>query len=1192
MLYAQVTNYYTRKVVRGDMSFSGQVHKPTIKTQSENDPVYEFSLDDRYYKTNGSVLLTGIQALTRLPLDQYRADQRMGLNTATLISGYRGSPLGGLDITLQRESALLAQHNIHFIPAINEELGATAILGSQVANLLPNPKYDGVLGMWYGKAPGVDRSGDAFKHANFAGISQYGGVLAIAGDDPISKSSTLPSHSEFALFDAHMPVLYPGNVQEILDYGRLGFELSRYSGLWVGFKIVTNVADEFSVAEVSPDRVILDVPDFTYLGKPWKATQSTRLLTPFSLSLERELVEGRTKAAKAFSVTNGLNCITVPTRDAWLGIIASGKTYYDVIEALRQMRIDNETLNHHGIRILKLGMISPIEPSIVREFANGLQEILVIEEKRAFIELFIKDILYSLAEHPKIVGKTDELGRTLVEAHGELNPDRITRIIAQRLDGKIEVSSISDRLRILDSPPQILTVPVLSRTPHYCSGCPHNSSTVAPENALVGAGIGCHTMTLLMNDDITGITQMGGEGVQWVGAAPFSENNHLFQNLGDGTFAHSASLAIRQAVAANVNITYKLLYNSAVAMTGGQSADGGMSVQSTVHSLLAEGVSQIIVTSDQPEKHHTQEDWPTQVKIWHRDRLLEAQDVLRQKKGVTVLIHDQECAAELRRKRRRGLAKDPIRRVMINELVCEGCGDCGAKSNCLSVVPVNTEYGRKTQIHQASCNKDFTCLKGDCPAFVSVIPNVDSQPKTIPFEVDVELPDPTYPTFDEYNIYMVGIGGTGVVTANQILGTAALLDGVFVRGLDQTGLSQKGGPVVSNLRLFDQIVDAANKVPNGSTDCYLVFDLLSGSEFSNLSRVNNKRTSAVVSTSVIATGSMISSVSSKFPNEERLIREIDNNTHQENNFHFDATGLSEILFGTHMQTNLIVIGAAYQQGLIPIHHEAIEYAVTLNGVAIQKNIAAFRAGRRAVADHEWYSSLEWVRSGEIKSNITTNPKAVDMVAQMRVKSDLKALLDNRVSELIEYQNIEYAQEYTSFVQNVIDIEKRNGFKDMKLSQAAARYLFKLMAYKDEYEVARLHLKAGFEDAIKREFGANIELSYMLHPPLLRSLGMKKKIKLGKWFNSIYRLLVIMRFLRGTALDIFGYAKVRRTERRLITAYKTMVMNALNELNEENYDKIVALASLPDMIRGYEHIKLNSIAQFKQEVERLGYNINI
>ncbi|MBI4608777.1 MAG: indolepyruvate ferredoxin oxidoreductase family protein, partial [Candidatus Rokubacteria bacterium] len=702
-----------------------------------------FSLEAKYRQEEGVVFLSGIQALVRLPLDQHRADKRRGLNTATLISGYRGSPLGGLDILLERNRDLLREHHVVFISGLNEDLGATAVFGSQLANLFPRPRYDGVLGMWYGKGPGVDRSGDIFKHANFAGVGRYGGVLALAGDDPLSKSSTLPIHSEVAFYDALFPVLFPGSIQEILDLGRLGFELSRYSGLWVGFKIVTDMADGVGTAEVAPDRVVIADPGFTYDGRPWQHSQTPMLLPPFGLELEREIHYGRLEAAKAFAASHPVNRITIATPEAWLGIVAAGKTYYDLREALLELGLDDETLRRHGIRLLKIGMLFPMESGVVREFAHGLEEILVVEEKRAFVELFIRDVLYNQANHPRVVGKQDVEGRPLVPANGELDADRIAQIVASRLERRVHLDSVTARVALLEALRERPAPLTLTRLPYFCSGCPHNRSTVVPEGSMAGGGIGCHGMVLAMNRNTFGITHMGGEGVQWVGAAPFTGTPHLFQNLGDGTLFHSGSLAIRQAVAAGANVTYKILYNSAVAMTGGQDAAGAMPVPELTRALTAEGVRRVIVMTDEPEKYPRPTRWAGGVEVWHRDRLDEAQRRLRDTAGVTVLIYDQHCAAEKRRLRKRGRLADPGRRVLVNEAVCEGCGDCGQKSNCVSVQPVETEFGRKTQVHQSSCNKDYSCLDGDCPSFVTFTPRgaAATRPRRH-VTVDVPLPEP------------------------------------------------------------------------------------------------------------------------------------------------------------------------------------------------------------------------------------------------------------------------------------------------------------------------------------------------------------------------------------------------------------------------------------------------------------------
>jgi indolepyruvate ferredoxin oxidoreductase len=1158
----------------------------------------DLTLDAKYRQEHGQIFLSGIQALVRLPLDQHRADRRRGLNTATVISGYRGSPLGGFDLTLERNPDLLKEHHVVFVSGVNEDLGATVVFGGQQANLYPGARYDGVLGMWYGKGPGVDRTGDIFKHANFMGTGRYGGVLALAGDDPTAKSSTLPGHSEVALYDALMPVLFPGNVQEILDLGLHGFALSRYSGLWVGFKIVTNVADEIGTAEVQPERVAPITPELTIDGRPWQPTQNPALLPPMSLALEKEIFYGRLEAAKAYAAANPVNRITVGSPGAWLGIVAAGKTYYDLRQALGEMGLDDAALARYGIRLLKLGMLFPLERTIIHEFARGLEEMLVIEEKRSFVELFARDILYNATERPRIVGKSDEKGEPLVPADGELDSDRIAMILASRLERKIDLPSVTARVALLDALHQRPAPLVLARQPFFCSGCPHNRSTVVPEGSLAGGGIGCHGMALTMNRGTFGITHMGGEGAQWVGAAPFVDMPHLFQNLGDGTFFHSGSLAIRQAIAAGTNITYKILYNSAVAMTGGQDAAGAMAVDNLTRWLESEGVERIIVLTDEPEKYDGRSwrdeaygrppRWASGVDVWHRDRLDEAQRLLRDTPGVTALIYDQRCAAERRRLRKRGKLPDPALRVYINEAVCEGCGDCGVKSNCLSVHPVDTEFGRKTQIHQSSCNKDYSCLDGDCPSFLTVTPlGAPKKKERKVFTLDRELPEPALRVPTDCSIYMMGIGGTGVVTVNQLLGTAALLDGKHVRGLDQTGLSQKGGPVVSHLKISATPWEVSNKVSAGGADCYMGFDVLVAAQPTSLDHARPDKTIAVVSTAQVPTGAMVTSTDVQFPEQSGLITAINRFTRKDENVFIDALGLAETLFGDHMATNLIVLGAAYQAGAIPVSATAIEEAIALNGVAVAMNTHAFRAGRLLVAEPEWVKTVTKPRAGALVMDaVEPTPELAAWLAPLTGETLRLAAI--RVPELIEYQNRAYAQQYLDFVKKVAAAEAAWVSGRTELSEAVARYLFKLMAYKDEYEVARLHLKSDLAAALAAEYPEGVKIEYHLHPPTLRGLGWKKKITLGKWFDRVFRALARMKSLRGTPLDPFGRAAVRRLERQLIGEYRALIDKAVAGLSPETYEPAVKLARLPDLIRGYEDIKVGNVKRFRAEVAALGF----
>jgi indolepyruvate ferredoxin oxidoreductase len=1148
---------------------------------------HDFSLDAKYRQLEGQIFLSGIQALVRLPLDQHRADQRRGLNTATMISGYRGSPLGGLDLTLERNPDLLREHNVTFVSGVNEDLGATVVFGSQLANLFPNPKYDGVLGMWYGKGPGVDRTGDIFKHANYAGVGKNGGVLALGGDDPFSKSSTLPTHSEVAFSDALFPVVFPGNVQEILDLGRLGFELSRYSGLWVGFKIVTNVADEIGTALIGPTRITVRDPGFLYGGQPWHPTQNPTLLPPFSLDIEREIHYGRLEAAKAFAAVNGLNTITVPTPRAWLGIVAAGKTYYDLREALLELGLDDTALERYGIRLLRIGMLFPMEPGIVHEFARGLEEILVVEEKRAFVELFIRDVLYNVSERPVVVGKRDLGGRPLVPANGELDADRIALIVASRLERKVQLGSITARVALLEALRERPAPLTIARQAFFCSGCPHNRSTVVPDGSMASAGIGCHGMVLALPERRTlGLTHMGGEGAQWVGMAPFTDTPHMFQNIGDGTFFHSGSLAIRQAVAAGTHMTYKILYNSAVAMTGGQDAAGAMPVPALTRTLEAEGVKKILVVTDEPEKYPSDTAWAKSVEVWHRDRLDEAQRVLREVPGVTALVYDQRCAAEKRRLRKRGKLPDPAQRVYINEAVCEGCGDCGVKSNCLSVHPVETEFGRKTQIHQSSCNKDYSCLRGDCPSFLTVVPVGEPAKKARKlYKVERALPAPTLRVPVQSNVYMMGIGGTGVVTVNQILGTAALLEGKHVRGLDQTGLSQKGGPVVSHLKIASAPHEGSNKVAAGEADCYLGFDILVATSPVNLDHTRPERTIAVISTSQVPTGAMVTHTDVHFPETQGLLETINRLTRKDENVYLDALGLAEQLFGDHMAANLIVLGAAYQAGAIAVGAEAIEEAIVLNGVSVTMNTHAFRAGRLTVLEPAALERERKPRLGAVAATSALSAEARALVETVGATVELGRLLSIRVPELIAYQSVAYAREYTEFVKQAVAAEPdgRSAF-----SEAVARNLFKLMAYKDEYEVARLHLANPLPAQLAAEYPNGVRLHYHLHPPILRALGWQKKIKLGTWFNGAFRLLATMKGLRGTALDPFGRAEVRRVERALIGEYRGLVEKAMTGLSSESYPRAVSLANLPDLIRGYEEIKLENVKRFRHEVRALGF----
>ena len=1147
----------------------------------------DFSLDAKYTLERGRVFLSGVQALVRLPLDQHRADRRRGLNTATFISGYRGSPLGGLDQTLERNPKLLAEHNVVFSSGLNEDLAATAVFGSQMVSLFPRPKYDGVLGMWYGKAPGVDRSGDAFKHANYAGVGKNGGVLALAGDDPVSKSSTLPSHSEVALWDALMPTLYPGNVQEILDLGLHGFMLSRISGLWVAMKIVTNVADEVGTSEVDPDRVRPVIPTVELDGRPFQHAINVNLIPPYGLDMERTLHYARLELARRYAWENKLDRIEVPTSDAWLGILTSGKTYYDVRQALSELGLDDAALRRYGVRILKLAMLSPMEPRIIREFSRGLEEILVVEEKRGFLELFAKDVLYGAPDRPRVLGKQDEEERPLLGIVGELDSDQIARAIAKRLARKARIESAEARIQHLDELKRRPKPFTIARSAFFCSGCPHNRSTVVPEGAVAAAGIGCHGMAMGMDRGIIGVTHMGAEGAQWVGVAPFTETPHLFQNIGDGTFFHSGGLALNYAVASGVNITYKILYNSAVAMTGGQTAAGALPVPALTRRLEAEGVRRIIVTTDDPDKYKGVA-LAGNAEVWHRDRLVEAQTQLAAVPGVTVMLHDQQCAAEKRRLRKRGRQADPEQRVFINERVCEGCGDCGVKSNCLSVQPIETEFGTKRQIHQSSCNKDYSCLLGDCPSFITVEPVGPPKKKErrlTPLADDLPEPALKVPA-DGFAVHMMGIGGTGVVTVNQILGTAAMLDGKHVRGLDQTGLSQKGGPVVSDLKIDSAPIPLANKISSGGADLYLGFDLVVATDPANLDKAESGRTIAVVSTSRIPTGQMMQNSGVHFPELSGMLMGIDRVTRKDPNVYLDALAMAESLFDDHMAVNPILMGAAYQAGALPISSAAIERAIRLNGVSVEMNLLAFRWGRMAVVDAARVEAAVKQASGRVAQARALSAEAGALVDGAGLSGEARRLVEARVPELIAYQNAAYARQYVDFVRRVAAEEERRTPGRTGVTEAVARYLYKLMAYKDEYEVARLHLDAALEASLPERFGGPVRFFWHLHPPVLRALGMTRKVKFGSWFAPAFKALRAMRGLRGTPLDVFGYAAIRRVERELIGEYRGLVERALSRLGPGTHDQVVALAEAPEEIRGYEDVKMTGVRRFRETTARV------
>jgi indolepyruvate ferredoxin oxidoreductase len=1159
------------------------------------------SLEDKFVVDEGTIHLTGVQGLVRLPLVQRRLDLAAGRNTGFFISGYPGSPLGGYDLELQRRRKLLAEHHIVHRMGVNEELGATAVMGSQLAMQLPKPRYDGVVGLWYGKANGFDRSMDAIRQANLIGTTRTGGAVALVGDDPTAKSSPTPGGSEFAFASVLMPMLYPGDVQEVLDLGLHAIALSRSCGLWTALKMSTSVADGSGSAFVAPDRVQPVLVDMTLDGRPYLHRPNAHMYGHKVLAMEHSLLSARIPAALEYSRVNGLNRITVRTERDRLGIVSTGKSYYELRQTLRELGLDDDDLRRLGVRLLHLRMPYPLDGKVIREFAAGLEEILVLEDKRPFIELYIKDELYGMPHRPLVLGKLDEHGRPLVPINAELDTASVARLVADRLTHRADLPDLPGfrhRLERITRPRELAPL-ALSRSPYFCSGCPHNTSVAqVPAGTIVGAGTGCHVLAVFMRPEdvgeIIGVTAMGGEGAQWIGASPFTDLEHWIQNIGDGTYAHSGSLAIRAAVDAGVNITYKLLYNDHVAMTGAQPPIGIPAVPELVTTLLAEGVNQVIVTTEDLDRYAGVR-LPPGAAVWSRTRLDEAMATLRAVEGVTVLLHDQECATEKRRRRKRGTLEQPRTQVVINESVCEGCGDCGVQSNCLSVHPVQTELGRKTQIHQPSCNVDYSCLKGNCPSFVTVVPGdaPRSSRDTLPTLAADELPEPELrvPT-TEFGMRITGIGGTGVVTVAQTLATAALLDGRFVRGLDQTGLAQKGGPVISDLRITTDPLDQANKLTVADCDLYLACDLLTGAQQHNLVVTDAERSIAVVSTAQVPTGQMVVDTHLSYPDTAVLLSRIDGSTRTDHNVAIDAAGITERLFGTDQVANIFLVGAAYQSGALPLRAASIEAALELNGVAVAANVQAFRRGRQAVADR---AALDGLVDGSERSGRRSSEWVVGSVAAGRIAelvraepgSELARLVASRTAMLVDYQDSAYARRYAARVELVRSVEAERVPGSSALTEAVAFSLFKLMAYKDEYEVARLHRDPAFRRELADRYGDDAAYHFMLHPPVLKALGMDRKIAIPAAAGQVmFGALAPLKRLRGTKLDVFGRDHVRVIERELIAEYEALLDEICARLDERNHAVAVELAALPDLVRGYDEVKLGNVATYRTQMQRL------
>jgi indolepyruvate ferredoxin oxidoreductase len=1130
------------------------------------------SLDDKYDLSKRRIFATGYQALVRLTLMQKELDRRAGLNTAGYISGYRGSPLGGLDLQFMRAKRWLERSDVLFEPGLNEDLAATALWGTQQAELRGEGKFDGVFGMWYGKGPGVDRCGDVFRHANFAGSSKHGGVLALMGDDHTAESSTTAHQSEYHFVDVMIPILNPAGVQEFLDYGLIGWAMSRYCGTWVALKCMHETVESTAVVDGGLDRVKIITPDDFEMPPGGLNIR----LNDTILGQEARLYDYKRDAMLAFVRANKLNrYITTGGRDAKIGIITVGKSYLDVRQALDELSIDEAMCNDLGVRLFKVACPWPLSQHELKEFAQGLELIIVVEEKRSLLEVQVREELYGTANQPICIGKKDEQGNWLFPVKGALDPNDVAICIGERILARRQNDLIASEVARLKKAQRALAEiqDVAQRTPYFCSGCPHNSSTVVPDGMRAYAGIGCHYMVQWMDRSTSGFTQMGAEGANWVGEAPFSKRGHVFQNIGDGTYNHSGYLAIRAAIASGVNITYKILFNDAVAMTGGQANDGGLTVPQVARQVVAEGARRVVVVTDEPHKYASGEDWPKGLTVHHRDELNRLQVELAAIPGCTVLIYDQTCAAEKRRRRKRGTFPDPDKRVIINELVCEGCGDCGVVSNCVSVQPLETEYGRKRIIEQTSCNKDFSCVKGFCPSFVTVHGAKLPTRRALANAVVPPLPEPKLPAIRKtYDIIITGIGGTGVVTIGGVLGMAAHLDGKGVGVIDMAGLAQKGGAVYSHMRIANDPDDIhAIRVAAASAELIIGGDIVVAGTKKVLGTIKPGQTDMVVNLAEFLPGDFTRNVNFTLPTE-RLKRAIERAAGPEKSYFIDATRIAGALLGNSVSANIFLVGYAYQVGALPLTAEAIEHAIELNGEAVEMNKMAFRFGRYAAADRAAVEKL-------------AAPKEVDDVR--RLSQSLDEIIARRVSFLTDYQNAAYAARYRTLVEKVRAAEAARAPGKQGLAEAVARYLFKLMAYKDEYEVARLYAGNDFARQVRATFaGDDLRFEFHLAPPLIARkdgrTGAPEKMSFGPWMMSVFRLLAKLKGLRGTAFDLFGYTQERRTERALIADYEALLAEILDRLTPKNHHLAVGLAAIPEKIRGFGHIKARSLQVAKAD----------
>ena len=1125
------------------------------------------SLDDKYTLDSGRIYLTGSQALVRLLLAQRRRDLAAGLNTAGFVSGYRGSPMTAMDVELWRAEAHTAKHHVRFWPATNEHMAATAVWGTQQAHYFGDANYDGVYAMWYGKGPGLDQSLDAIRQGNYHGSAQHGGALILAGDDPAMRSTVDAYHSELLFEDLLMPVLYPADIQEVFTLGLCGVELSRFSGAWVGYKLLPETIETAAAIDADHASIVIARPEFEFPPDGVNARAGD------SWTLQENRLRGyKLPAAVEFARANRLNRITHDSPRARFGIAAMGKTWSDTLQALADLGLDAAVLSAIGVRILKVAMPFPADRETYRDFAAGIEEVLVIEDKREQIENAIRAACYALPEgqRPRLVGRLDEHGNKLVDDIGDLHPDKIARVLAGRIGRFHDSERLRVRIGFLDRQAaderqrESLT---LARLPYFCSGCPHNTSTRVPEGSRAYGGVGCHFMANWMEREVHSYSQMGGEGVAWIGQAPFVRTPHVFQQLGDGTYYHSGILAIRSAVAAKVNITYKILFNDAVAMTGGQPVDGPLSVPQITQQMRGEGIARIAVVTDEPKKYGAKPGFASGTTLHHRDDLDFVQRELREVAGVSVLIYDQTCAAEKRRRRKRGRYPDPAKRLYINDRVCENCGDCGVQSNCVSVLPMETEYGRKRRIDQSACNKDYSCNKGFCPSFVTVLGGQlrKGRGRADTAGVQEVLPPPeqiSIPEGGSVAILIGGVGGSGVVTIGAILGMAAHVDGKGVSIVDQLGFAQKGGPVTTHIRIAERPGDIHSaRINAGGADLVLGCDLLVAGGDQALAAMHGERTWALVNTEPTITGDFTRNPDLVYPGDNlrgRLLGALG----KERVEFIDATRIATRLLGDAIASNLFLVGYAWQRGLIPLSRAAIFDAIALNGVSVDWNRQAFEWGCRAAHN--------------LKAVLAVIADSPEPAARL----SLEELVERRAADLVAYQNPAYADRYRSLVESAYRAEASRTRDKQGLVAAVARNAYKLMAYKDEYEVGRLYADPAFRRKLNDQFEGNYKLRFNLSPPAIapkdKVTGLPRKLTFGAWMLPIFWLLARLRFLRGTPFDPFGRTAERKLERQLVIDYEARVSELFDALNDDNHGLAVRIASVPEQIRGFGHIKLASI----------------